>query len=173
MALVVEDGTGKADANSYLSAEDATAYLTVYATAGNLVTWTASAAKDAALMVATQYLDNEFAGQWRGVRTNETQALAWPRDGVEDDDGFGVDDDAVPQKLQDACAELALRVVLGDSLHPVETSPGAVQSESITVGPVSKSKTYAGSRPTAGYGYPKVHALIRSLLQGGGRVFRA
>jgi hypothetical protein len=175
LSLIVEDGTGKSDANGYTALAAATAYLTDYAVTSELASWTAAAdaAKETALVLATQYLDNEYAGRWRGSRANETQALAWPRAYVEDADGFWVDADAVPQKLQDACAELALRVVLGDRLHPVETLPGDIASESVTVGPVSKTKTYVGGRPSVGYRYPKISMMLRPLIGDDGRVLRA
>lgn len=168
--FVVEDGTGKTNANSYLSVSDADTY---HSNVTQSAAWAgaALATKQSALIVATQYLDARYGGIWRGYRANELQALAWPRYCGEDDDGYAIDDDSLPQKLKDACAELALRVVLGDALLGVVTSPGVVASESKSVGPVSRTTTYVGGRPH-GYQYPKVDALLRSLVAPSGRVIR-
>lgn len=170
-AFVVEDGTGKTDANSYLSVDGADTYHTSFTMSAE---WSgaALAAKQNALIVAAQYLDAEYGGRWRGYRAHDTQALAWPRSCVEDDDGYAVDGESVPQKLKDACAELALRVVLGDSLLGVVTEPGSIASESKSLGPLSKTVTYVAGRPAGGYQYPKVEALLKSLILAGGGVFR-
>jgi len=125
--------------------------------------------KENGLIVATQYLDIQYQGRWRGYKSTQSQSLAWPRYSVEDDDGYWLDSSSLPQKLKDACAELALRVVLGDDLLGVVTEPGEVTSESVTVGPISTSKTYAGGKPH-GYQYPKIRALLRGLIEPGGIV---
>ena len=61
MALVVEDGTGKTDADSYLSLVDADAYNLAHSASTD---WNGAveAVKEKALRLATQYLDgNRFA----------------------------------------------------------------------------------------------------------------
>src|SRR5512136_1405007 len=83
LTLVKEDGTGKADANSYASVTDGDAYFEghLYATA-----WTAatSGTKAAALIMATRLVDTQF--QFNGFRAHETQALQWPRERCPDPD---------------------------------------------------------------------------------------
>ncbi|HNY80769.1 MAG TPA: hypothetical protein PKO46_21015 [Sedimentisphaerales bacterium] len=169
-SFVVEDGTGLSTANSYLSVADADTY---HASVTQSSDWTAAtqAAKENGLIVATQYLDIRFQGRWRGYRNTRSQALAWPRYSVEDDDGYVLDATALPQKLKDACAEMALRVVLGDHLLGAVTEPGEVVSESVSVGPISESKSYAGGKPY-GYEYPKLDAMVRGLIEAGGSIIR-
>jgi len=169
-SFVVEDGTGLSTANSYLSVADADTYHANVTQSGD---WTAAttAAKENGLIVATQYLENKYRGRWRGRKKLWSQALAWPRYGALDDDGYAMDSEAVPQELQAACAELALRVVLGDDLLGVVTEPGEVTSESVSVGPISESKTYAGGKPH-GYLYPKVEALLRAVTRAGDQIVR-
>jgi hypothetical protein len=170
VALVAEDGTGKSNANSYLSVAGANTY---HATFTGSTDWAAATAstKELALIRATQYVDARFHGQWRGFRANEGQSLVWPRFCAEDDDGYAIDDGSVPQKLAHAVAELALRVVLGDDLLGVVAEPGTIASESSSVGPLSESVTYLGGKPH-GYQYPRVEALLRGLLLGSDRVVR-
>lgn len=75
MALTVEDGTGLANADSYVSVADATAY---HAAMGNAA-WAAldTDEKEWALRRATQYIDVRY--NYRGSPLRSTQALAWPR----------------------------------------------------------------------------------------------
>jgi len=171
MALIVEDGTGLSTAESYISEADATTYHAAY---GASATWAAATAdqREAALRVATRYLDLHYAGRWRGTRTNEDQALAWPRSGVYDDDSIEVDDDVIPANLERACAEVALRVLTGDDLLGVITETGDVTSESVTVGPISESKTYAGTKSHA-YQYPMIESMVAGLIGSGISLTRA
>lgn len=82
MALIVEDGTGKPDAESYCEVADADAY---HAKMGNTA-WASVSAEDKeiALRRATQYLDAVYA--FPGYKLNYNQALNWPR--VEDNGAF-------------------------------------------------------------------------------------
>ncbi len=173
VTLVVEDGTGLNTANSYASLAEADAYIESKLGSSAWGTWSTKSESDriVALIQATQYLDAQYDGQWRGSRANETQALAWPRASVEDDDGYAVDDDVVPQKLKDACCEMAYRSAAGDSLLGVVTQPGSVTQESKTIGPITVAKTYAGGKPH-GYLYPKIPLILKSLISVGGRLFR-
>lgn len=171
MSLIVEDGSGKSDANAYVSVAECDAYHTLY-TGSTYWSGSLTAAKERAIVTATQYLDAEFEGRWRGSKSGSSQALAWPRFDAVDNDGFAIDSDAVPQKLKDACCELALRVVLGDSLLGVVTEPGDVAAESVTVGPITASVDYVTGRPAGGNQYPKVEALLKSLIEDSARVYR-
>jgi len=171
VTFTVEDGSGLSTANSYVSVADADTY---HATYTGSTDWSGAenATKERALIAATQYLDIEHEGRWRGVKDSSTQSLAWPRCDAEDSDGYLIDSDALPQKLKDACCELALRVVLGDDLLGVVTEPGDVASESVTVGPISTAVEYVNGRPDVGNSYPRVESLLKSLLQETGRVYR-
>jgi hypothetical protein len=159
MALVVEDGTGKTNADSYLSLTDADAYHLIHSVSAAWASAT-EAVKEKALRLATQYLDVRYNGLWKSYRTNETQALAWPRAYVQDSDGYYLDSDEMPQRLKDATAELALRVVEGDTLLDDISKPGVISSSSISVGPISKSITYSG-----GYNQVKKYPLIDGLVK--------
>ncbi|HSW46500.1 MAG TPA: DnaT-like ssDNA-binding protein [Phycisphaerae bacterium] len=170
--LVVEDGTGLATANSYASVVAADTYHTAVTRSTD---WSLAAlsVKENALIVATQYLDIEYEGRWRGRKASSTQALSWPRVGGVDNDSYAIEWNAVPENLKRACAELALRVVLGDELLGVVAQPGDVASESKSLGPLSKSVTYVAGRPAGGKQYPKVESLLKPLLEVSGRVYRA
>ena len=49
-----------------------------------------------------------------GAVTSDTQSLAWPRSGVYDTEGRAVDQNAVPQAVKDAQAEMALALLKED-----------------------------------------------------------
>jgi len=172
MALVVEDGSSKTDANSYLSVDDADAYNTNHT---NSTDWSGAetADKEKALRRATQYLDMRFNMMWRGVRSERAQALDWPRFDVEDYDGYAIYGDEIPQCLKDACAELALRALDEEIMPDLAAGGGALlKSKSVKVGPISSSKVYgtAGSSPFKRY--TKVDALIRELIIPAGQIVR-
>ena len=161
MALIVEDGTGKPDAEAYISVADADAYFTARGNA----TWAAlpdDSAKEAALRLGADYMEGAYGQRWKGCRISQTQALSWPRDGV-CVDGYDLPDDEVPVAVARANAELAVRASAGSLL---EDQGAQVKSEQ--VGPIAV--TYAdGARQSVRYS--AVDAMVASLLAyGPGRI---
>lgn len=107
-----------AEANAYLTLEEATTYLTerrLYASAWVSAT---DATKTAAIIWATQLLDQLF--EFKGHVSDVDQALMWPRAWVFDEEGRSVDPDEVPNFIKWACAEIALAVVKKDRLAEPE-----------------------------------------------------
>lgn len=110
MTLIVEDGSGLATAESYISVADTDARHTALGNAA----WTGdTATKEAALRRATQYMEQAYRTRWTGTRLLRDQALSWPRYGVEVD-GYYVESTIVPADVANACADLALRALTGD-----------------------------------------------------------
>jgi hypothetical protein len=127
MALVVEDGTGKSDAESFASVTEANTYWT---NRGNSA-WAANdAAKEVALRKAADYLEQKYRGLWLGSRVLATQALSWPRIGVTVD-GFPVPPTLVPMEVKRSAIELALRAVDGELLPDAISSSGDVIREKL------------------------------------------
>ena len=173
MAFVVEDGTGKADANSYVSVADADAYAADHELPSKWSSAT-TAQKQKALRLATQNLDARYNGRWLGTRNIRLQALDWPRFNVEDSDGYLVDFNVVPQAVKDATVELALRQVQlasGTLLIPDQSSPGTIASESVSIGEISESITYVGGRGQQ-TDYVLVDLLVRDLVSGASQTLR-
>lgn len=104
MALTTEDGTGKSDAESFVSLADAETYFTNHVAPAQ---WSAAsdAQKEAALRYATAWVDLGF--DWPGSVVSTSQALGWPREGVTDRDGREIASNVVPQSVQDATCEVA------------------------------------------------------------------
>jgi hypothetical protein len=128
VTLVVEDGTGKPDANSYASINTADTY---HSDRGNVAWAAATGDKSAALIRATQYIEGKYRGRWPGVRlrfpsfiaASEVQALSWPRYGALDFEGFPILPNQIHAALVNATCEAALREVVSvGSLTPDLTS---------------------------------------------------
>ena len=118
LTLIKEDGTGRADANSYASAADCDAYHSghLYATS-----WTGATAdnKAAALVMASRVIDAEF--QFNGAKASAAQALQWPRSDCRDPDAVAtssssgvVASNVVPKAVLDATCELARELLTLD-----------------------------------------------------------
>lgn len=165
MALITEDGTARADAESYCSLADATTHHTAMGNAA----WAAlatDALREQALRRATVYMGQTYRLRWAGYRRTDTQALDWPRHNVpkpDTSDGRFLayyDDDVVPAEVRNACAELALKASSGELLADV----GQAVTER-TVGPIT-TKYAAGSMATRRY--VAVDRLLAPLLSDGG-----
>lgn len=161
MALIPEDGTGVANADAYASI----ATVDAYATARALTAWTgADAVKEAAIREATIYLDQSYS--WKGAIESETQALAWPREGVTDKEGREVS--GLPQRVIDACCELAVSKISA----ALVTARTEGEIASLTAGSVSI--TYRdGNRVMEAERFGWVNRLLAGLIigvPGGGNV---
>lgn len=158
MSLIVEDGTGKADAESYISVADASAYHT----ARNNTAWAALSTdtlREAALRKATEYMVNAYRSRWQGTRKTEDQALCWPRYSVVVE-GYLVDDASVPEIVKRACAELALKASAAD-LAP-DLTQGVVREQ---VGPIAVEYDRTSPQATR---YAAIEAMLRPFLKSGG-----
>lgn len=154
--LTVEDGTGKVDADSYISVTDADEY---HDAIGN-ATWTGSQAqKEHALRKATQYMQQVYFDRWDGYRKTSAQALDWPREDVQIKGLRFVEyvlSTTIPQEVINACASLALRAMTDDLLADEER---AVISESVDV----ISTTYSEYSPQRKK-YPEIDKMLAKYL---------
>lgn len=159
MALIVEDGSIVAGAESYVTEAEADTYFTNR----NNAAWAASTpAKEAALREAAQYLDGVF--QFIGLPTNPDQVMSWPRDPGYDHQGRTIDTDEIPERLKQAQFELALQSVSGSLLAPYDRE---TQSEKVG----SLQVTYF--RGNAVKSYPFVTVILRDIIQSAGKLTRA
>lgn len=156
--LVVEDGTGKVDSNTYVSDADATSYHALY---GNLSYVNASDDERATSLVnATQYLDIrwKFQGEIDFPATPAVagQALCWPRssfDGTSLFDSKGNEwSEEVPSWIVNATNEYALAFIVGGRLLPdptvLDPSGQTVTGIRSKVGPIEEEITYSASKAT-------------------------
>ena len=127
MALIVETGSGSATAESYATVAEASAY---HAVRGNEDAWDAIDDQEAALRLATMYMEQAYRLKWKSHRVSSTQALSWPRAYVQTPDapyGYGsfaayVPNNVVPTEVKHACMELALKTADGALAPDIERS---------------------------------------------------
>lgn len=144
VSLIVEDGSGIADAESYASAASADSY---FSRRGN-VAWggLTTAAKEAALRLATDYMGATYGRLWRSCRRTDEQALDWPRVGWA----------GVPMPVMRACCELAFRASGGPLI--IDEGPQVASEE---VGPIAVAYAEAARQNVR---YAHVWALLGPFL---------
>lgn len=172
MAIVVEDGTAKSNAESYISVVDASTY---HAGRGNAA-WAALASdtiREQNLRKATDYMLQIYRKQWSGYRYTATQALDWPRSfvylepfvhGATGTYPYLVANDTVPTEVKNACAELALRASAGELFADLAQG---ITSE--RVGPLTTEYDKASPQSAR---YVAVDAMLAPYLARGGNAVR-
>lgn len=161
MALVVEDGTGKTDATSFVSRAE---YIAHAAARGVTI-----ADADAADVELVKAMDFILTKCFRGDPTVADQALPFPRHAEEYDGTLSFPDDAVPTPIKRAQMDAALAVHDGVSLLPnVSASSSAVKREK--VGPIETEyeTAMAYDSPTL----PAIAAALRPYECGQGARIR-
>ena len=143
-------------ANSYADSGYADNYFTIVI--GTLWNALLLEEKESALITASQYLDGHY--QFVGKVKSPNQLLAWPRVGAIDSDGRL--HDGIPERLKQACCELALTSALSGLDNPL-TDNDFILSESKKVADIEKKVQYTDDKPASQI-YPKVDALLKSLL---------
>ena len=119
MSLTLVATAAAANANSYCTLASANSYLEqnihIYSTWASLSTANA----EACLIYATTLLDIQM--DWIGTKGDDDQALRWPRDDVDDPDGYAVDEDTIPVFLQKATAFYAYYLSQEDRIAEADT----------------------------------------------------
>lgn len=154
--FIVEDGTCVENANSYVSLEEASQYMTNK----NREDWLAltDAEKKASLIKGTQYVDNQFT--WKGRRKYYEQNLAFPRVKLIDLDGFLVE--GIPKRLKEAVCEAAFYGYQSSvDLFTTHNENGAVKRQKVDVVEVE----FFDSTETA-VDYISRYAALDALLRG-------
>lgn len=110
----LEDGTGLADASSYVTVEYADEYILFYFPED--VEWESKTRvqKELALIDSTGFVDKLV--NWNSRIYTKTQALSWPRQEFEDAEGRIVSAGTVPLVVKDAVVAMALEGLTSD-LH--------------------------------------------------------
>lgn len=144
--LIVEDGSGLANAESYASVSFADTYLA----ARGMTLWAtmSTTEKEQALRRATDYIEQAYRQSWAGYLVTTTQALMWPRYEVPIRGSLAYayyPSNAVPLIVQNACAAMALKAASGELAADI----GRLKSR-VTVGPIT-TEYVAGSNGVIRY----------------------
>lgn len=160
VTIVTEDGTGLANANTYV--DPAGAFATSYADAwidAYKTEWTAASANSRAQAVvsATRAMDAQFT--WRGTQLRPgAQALGWPRYVA----CSNIPSNAVPVPVQQATMEMALALLQRNRTS--DTSSGSRAVASIGLGNGALEMKFASdpqAGPVSSVIPPNVSALLR------------
>lgn len=115
MALIVEDGSIVADANSYVDL----VFARAYADARGLSLPTDDTELEQQLIASMDYLEAQRA-RYQGDKTDPlNQELQWPRTGVYID-CVAFPSDEIPKELKNAQCQLAVEVNSGVALFPTQ-----------------------------------------------------
>lgn len=172
MALTVEDGTGKDDADAYISVADGDTYNAAHE-ADAAYDALETVPKEKWIRLATQDIDVAFKGRWFGSRSNEDQALAWPREGMYDSDGYAIAGDALPSVIADACIELAIAYGNGGTrLTATPTDTASVKRTKVRAGPVDREIEYTGAK-YRGAEYWRIESLLIGFITTGTQLSRS
>lgn len=158
MALIVEDGTGLATAESYVSVADASTRLAAL----GMTNWATleTAEMEQALRRATQFMEQRYSSKWRGTRLTRDQALSWPRYGAIVH-GFDLASNTVPTTIANTCADLALKAAAGDLAPDLER--GVIREK---IGPIETEYDPYGPKTKQ---FQSIDMALAPYLQGGGR----
>lgn len=165
MALVIEDGTGVAGANTYITLAEAKSYATDRGEG-----FTASDPEIETFIInAKDYLES-FRSQFSGQKVSPSQALQYPRLKTTVDN-VAFPSDAIPVELKNAQCQLAIDYAAQGDLMP-STDGYAVAREKVDVIEVDYATggRLSGNSLPAPPSFPKAMAWIYPLLIGGGLI---
>lgn len=151
MALIVEDGSIVAGANTYIDEAEAATILDDRFGVTATIT-------EQELKAAAQYLEG-YCDQYKGTKVQSNQSLCWPRQGVYIDCELFPNDE-IPDDLKTAQALAAYEENQGNSLQP-NVSNQTVQSKSIA-GQITVQ--YAENGLSTGTQFTKVNQYLKPLL---------
>lgn len=124
--MALDTTIGGTDSDSYGTLAEADAYHAAY---GN-VDWALldGAEKEVVMRRAVAYIDTGYS--FKGIKTESTQALEWPRSGVVVDGSY-IDSDVIPVAVKRAQFELALKAVSENLIEDQEA--GSITEETVDV----------------------------------------
>lgn len=184
MALIKEDGSIVAGANSYADVADADAYQTDRGRQAWLDATTE--VKEAALIRATDYIESRWALVFSGDPIGDDQALSWPRRNVYyPRTGNSFPNDEVPADVLNATVEYASQIIGPDgddlasmtelSITPELDDTGqTVTRKREKVDVLEEETEYSGAQGSGSVALrtirpiPDADRLVRRWLRGGG-----
>lgn len=153
--MIVEDGTGMTDSDSYVSVVFADNYFS----SRGITEWNnlETEQKEQALIKGTDYVDNSF--KWYGTKLNAEQSLRFPRENIFEYDGTEIK--GIPNVLKQAVCDASLVVSRGTELFQTKNENGIVTSETIGELSFSYQNDIAQSGQTL---YDSINTRLRGLF---------
>jgi hypothetical protein len=164
VTLIVEDGTGKSDANALVSLDAAKEY---WDSRGTSYSSYSDDQLNGAIVRASAFLTNAFV--WGGLKVHgRDQTMAWPRVNMIDREGWVVPSTEVPREVTAACAEIALY----EAETPGAMNPNVVLAEKVRSEQVGSIRVeYANLFTSASDARPTltvIQDLLAPFLSSGG-----
>lgn len=163
--MIVENGTGLPNADSYVSVEFADSYFS----ARGVSSWVSltNEQKEQALICGTDFIDNIY--HWKGKKATTEQALRFPRVNLVDYEGQTIE--GIPTCLKQATCDASLLKANGTELFQTKNENGDVVSETITTLSFTYSKNEKSEATTQTTLYDSINTKLRGLfLEAGQRV---
>lgn len=161
---------GSATANSYITVVEAESYHDDQLNAADFAAVSDADDKIRALLAAARELD---LVRWLGSVVDDTQALQWPRKNAEDPDNPNSQagdaalglfaETVIPQRVQDAQAEIALEMILLGTTRFTDLPTDFEELECV-IGPLESKSVPQRQRRTALGRFPRVMELIGPLI---------
>lgn len=161
ISIIVEDGTGKEDANSYVSVSELISY------ASNRGVELSDSDSTATLLIkASDYLESK---NYKGEKSYLLQALSWPRKNayIDSNSESPFPDNLIPKQIKIAQMQLALIVESGVDLMPTLNNSEIIIRDK--VGPLETE--YANPLQYGASLYPEmpqIDSLLAPLVSSGG-----
>lgn len=148
--IIVEDGSGLTNSNSYVSEAE----LTTYASDRGIALSTAT---DVLLIKAMDYVESL---SFIGTKFTEEQALQWPRDEVYID-GYYIERETIPKELKNGL--MATAVAIEQELDPLRVVERATKREKVDVVEVEYMDSAASETIVR-----TINAAMRKIIRPGG-----
>lgn len=160
MSLIIEDGTGLDNSESYVSVADATTYHTNFGNDdwANLDATT----QEIYLRKATRDLDAIYGKSYLSTMLTTTQALLWPRKTYTN--FFGVSVSGVPVVLKNAVAEMALLNATVDVLGPTDGT-GNLKQDIVKIDVIETRKEFFAPTDSMKPKMRKIVIMMNQLLK--------
>ena len=164
MAVTITATVGSASANSFVTLSEWTTYMESRLNSDAFDDATTDE-QNRALTEATRELSSIM---WPGVRTDDVQALAWPRELVRNPDDPNhnyYDDDIIPDRVKRATYELALAFLKAGTTDIVSQDTALDVKRSSIAGAIETEYYGPGHRTKGLARYPAVMREIGPLIQ--------
>ena len=157
--MIVENGTGLPNADSYVSIEFADSYFSARGVSG----WVAltQTQKEQALIKGTDFIDSIY--QWYGKKATSEQSLRFPRVNLRDYEGQEIE--GIPNCLKQAVCDASMLSANGTELFQTKNENGDVVSETITTLSFTYSKSDKSEKTTQTTLYDSINTKLRGLFK--------
>jgi len=160
--LIVENGSGLPNANSYCDLD----YALEYCTMKGYTSWQSLSETQQKVFIirGTEFIDNFY--NWRGRKGTSSQALSFPRLDLYDDDQYLIH--GIPEKLKKACLEAAFlnSTTDAETLFTTKDENGAIKKQKVDTLEVEYFNNQQNETNLEAVDYTTIYDILNKLLKG-------